>query len=79
MTYLIKKILFTLIFNTSLLTMLILGIQNSSNKNKVNFLFDKTVLLPVSFIVGVSFISGSLLGNFITINNFFQKKNSVLK
>ena len=79
MTYLIKKILFTLIFNTSLLTMLILGIQNSSNKNKVNFLFDKTVILPVSFIVGVSFISGSLLGNFITINNFFQKKNSVLK
>ena len=79
MTYLIKKILFTLIFNTSLLTMLILGIQNSSNKNKVNFFFDKTVLLPVSFIVGVSFISGSLLCNFITINNFFQKKNSVLK
>ena len=79
MTYLIKKILFTLIFNTSLLSMLIMGIQNSSNKNKVNFLFDKTVLLPVSFIVGVSFISGSLLGNFITINNFFQKKNSVLK
>ena len=79
MTYLIKKILFTLIFNTSLLTMLILGIQNSSNKNKVNFLFDKTVLLPVSFIVGVSFISGSLLGNFITIDNFFQKQNRVLK
>ena len=79
MTYLIKKILFTLIFNTSLLSMLIMGIQNSSNKNKVNFFFDKTVLLPVSFIVGVSFISGSLLGNFITINNFFQKKNSVLK
>ena len=79
MSYLIKKILFTLIFNTSLLTMLILGIQNSSNKNKVNFLFDKTVLLPVSFIVGVSFISGSLLGNFITIDNFFQKQNRVLK
>ena len=63
MPYLIKKILFTLIFNTSLLTMLILGIQNSSNKNKVNFLFDKTVQLPVSFIVGVSFISGSILGS----------------
>ena len=79
MTYLIKKIFFTLIFNTSLLAMLILGIQNSSNKNKVNFFFDKTVLLPVGFIVGVSFISGSLLGNFITINNFFSEKNSVLK
>ena len=79
MTYLIKKILFTLIFNTSLLTMLILGIQNSSTKNKVNFFFDKTVLLPVSFIVGVSFISGSILGNFIKINNVFSEKNTVLK
>ena len=74
MSYLIKKILFTLIFNTALLIMLILGIQNSSNKNKVNFLFDKTVLLPVSFIVGVSFISGSILGNCITINDFFRKE-----
>ena len=74
MPCLIKKILFTLIFNTSLLTMLILGIQNSSNKNKVNFFFDKTVLLPVSFIVGVSFISGSLLGNCFKINDFFGKE-----
>ena len=74
MSYLIKKILFTLIFNTALFIMLILGIQNSSNKNKVNFLFDKTVLLPVSFIVGVSFISGSILGNCITITDFFRKE-----
>ena len=74
MSYLIKKILFTLIFNTALFIMLILGIQNSSNKNKVNFLFDKTVLLPVSFIVGVSFISGSILGNCITMTNFFRKE-----
>tara|TARA_B100000427_G_scaffold274820_1_gene243133 strand:+ start:122 stop:346 length:225 start_codon:yes stop_codon:yes gene_type:complete len=74
MPYLIKKILFTLIFNTSLLTMLILGIQNSSNKNKVNFLVDKTVLLPVSFIVGVSFISGSILGSFITITDISRKE-----
>ena len=74
MPYLIKKILFTLIFNTSLLTMLILGIQNSSNKNKVNFFFDQTVQLPVSFIVGVSFISGSILGSCLTINDIFGKE-----
>ena len=74
MPYLIKKILFTLIFNASLLTMLILGIQNSSNKNKVNLLVDKTVLLPVSFIVGVSFISGSFLGGFLTITNVLRKE-----
>ena len=74
MPYLIKKILFTLIFNTALLIMLILGIQNSSNKNKVNFFFDKTILLPVSFIVGVSFISGSFLGGFLTINHFSREE-----
>ena len=74
MPYLIKKILFTLIFNTALLIMLILGIQNSSNKNKVNFFFDRTILLPVSFIVGVSFISGSLIGNYLTITDIFRKE-----
>jgi len=54
--------------------MLILGIQNSTNKNKVNFFFDKTVLLPVGFIVGVSFISGSFLGNCLKINDIFRKE-----
>ena len=74
MTYLIKKILFTLIFNTSLLTVLFLGIQNSSNKNKVDFFFDKTVLLPVSFIVGVSFISGSIVGSFLNITDVLKNR-----
>ena len=75
MPNLIKKILFTLIFNTSLLTVLFLGIQNSSNKNKVDFFFDKTVLLPVSFIVGISCISGSIVGSFFNITDFLKKKN----
>ena len=74
MPYLIKKILFTLIFNTSLLTVLFLGIQNSSNKNKVDFYFDKTVLLPVSFIVGVSFISGSIVGSFLNITDVLKNR-----
>ena len=74
MPNLIKKILFTLIFNTSLLTVLFLGIQNSSNKNKVDFFFDKTVLLPVSFIVGVSFISGSIVGSFLTITDGLKNR-----
>ena len=77
MPNLIKKILFTLIFNTSLLTVLFLGIQNSSNKNKVDFLFDKTVLLPVSFIVGISFLSGSIVGSFFNIT--YVLKNKQLK
>ncbi len=74
MSYLIKKVLFILIINTSLLSMLILGIQNSSNKNEVNLLLDKTVQLPVSFIAGVSFISGSIIGSCLTITNIFRKE-----
>ena len=57
-----------------MLAMLILGIQNSSNKNKVNFVYDETVLLPVSFIVGISFISGSILGSCFTITNLFKRE-----
>tara|TARA_Y100001968_G_C19244138_1_gene660981 strand:+ start:283 stop:507 length:225 start_codon:yes stop_codon:yes gene_type:complete len=74
MPHTIKKFIFVLIFNTSLLTMLILGIQNSSNKNKVNFILNETVQLPVSFIIGVSFISGSILGSYIKLTDLFKKE-----
>ena len=73
MPYLIKKSFLILIFNASLFMMIILGIQNSSNKSKVNFIFNETVQLPISFIIGVSFISGSILGSFININDVFKK------
>lgn len=73
MIYSIKKLIFTFIFNSSILIMLIIGIQNSSTKNKVNLIVNETVHLPVSFIVGISFISGSLLGSVIDINQFFKK------
>ncbi len=74
MSYFIKKLIFILIINTSLLSMLILGIQNSSSKNKLNLLVDKTVQMPLSFIVGVSFISGSIIGSCLTITNIFRKE-----
>ena len=70
----IKKIFFPITFNTILFLFLIIGIQNSSNKSKVNFLINETVSLPVSFIIGVSFISGSVLGNALFINNLFNKE-----
>ncbi len=73
MIYSIRKLLFTLVFNSSILMMLIIGIQNSSNKNKVNLVVNETVHLPVSFIVGISFISGSLFGSVMDINLFFKK------
>ena len=69
-----KKLFFTLSLNSFLFMILIIGIQNSSNKSKVNFLIDETVYLPVSFIMGASFISGSLIGSFLPIN-FDHKKN----
>ena len=62
---LFKKFLFVFLFNSSLFLLLVIGIQNSSNKNKVNLLIRETVQLPDSFIIGVSFITGSALGNLI--------------
>ena len=60
-----KKLLFIFIFNTSLFVTLMGGIQNSSNKSEVNFLSTKSIKLPISFIVGISFISGSIFGNLL--------------
>ena len=67
----IKKLLFTAIFNSCLFMFLLIGIQNSSNKRKVDLIIDKTIELPISFIMGSSFILGSILGNFI----IFKKDN----
>ena len=68
MSFLIKKLFFNAIFNSCLFLLLFIGIQNSSNKSKVNFLIDETIELPISFIVGSSFVIGSTLGSFIIIN-----------
>tara|TARA_B100000963_G_C22242504_1_gene500682 strand:- start:250 stop:474 length:225 start_codon:yes stop_codon:yes gene_type:complete len=69
MLVLLKKIFFIATLNSALLLMLIVGIQNSSYRKKVNLLIGKTVNLPISFIIGISFISGSLTGSLITTNN----------
>ena len=65
MSFLIKKFLSALIFNSCLFVILFIGIQNSSNKSKVNLLIDETIELPISFIVGSSFILGSIFGSFL--------------
>ena len=71
MSFLIKKLFLTVIFNSCLFLALFIGIQNSSNKSKVNLLIDETIELPISFIVGSSFILGSFLGSllFLDMNN----------
>ncbi len=67
MSYLIKRLFFAVIFNSCLFLTLFIGIQNSSNKSKVNLLIDETIELPISFIVGTSFILGSIFGNFLVL------------
>ena len=64
-----KKILFIFTFNCSLFLILIIGIQNSSNKKKVNLIVNESINLPVSFIVGMSFISGSIIGNLLSFSS----------
>mgnify|MGYP001321924870 CR=1 FL=1 len=71
----LKKILNSLFFNSSLLLMLVIGIQNSDNKTKINFFINESVELPVSFILGISFISGSIVGGFVSINGISKKYN----
>ena len=64
----LKKIFLTALFNISLFTFLIIGIQNSSSSRKVNLIIFETISLPISFIIGVSFISGSFLGSLLTLD-----------
>ena len=64
----IKKLFYSAIFNSCLFAILFVGIQNSSNKSKVDLLINKTIELPISFVVGSSFILGSILGSFIEFN-----------
>ena len=70
----LKKIIFTLTFNVSLFLLLIIGIQNSSESRRVNLILKQTVKLPIAFIIGVSFISGSLTGSTLTSTFMNQKQ-----
>ena len=70
----IKKLFFITTFNSCLFTFLVIGLQNNSNKTKVNFLIEETVKLPIGFIVGTSFITGSIIGNLFNFNLGNKKK-----
>ncbi len=73
MSLIFKRIIFAVTFNSSIFLLLMIGIQNSSNKSKVKLLINETVKLPISFIIGTSFIGGSVLGSLLTIE--YSKKN----
>ena len=68
MSLTLKKIFFAITFNSCLFFLLMIGIQNSSNKSRVNLLINETVKLPLGFIIGTNFIFGSLIGTIITID-----------
>ena len=68
MLFKFKKFLFIFLYNFSLHLLLMIGIQNSVIRKKVNLLINETIALPISFILGVSFISGSLTSNLLKID-----------
>ena len=72
MLFSFKKLFFTITFNFSLFLLLMIGIQNSTNKTKINLIINESVNLPISFIVGVSFISGSLTSSILS--SYFNYK-----
>ena len=68
MMFNLNKLFFNLFYNSSLFLILLIGIQNSSSKVKVNLLINETIRLPISFIVGTSFISGSIFGGLLKLS-----------
>ena len=74
MLFQIKKLFFIFTFNFSMFLLLMIGIQNSSTRKRVNLVTAETISLPLSFIVGVSFIGGSLTGSLCQINIIDKKE-----
>ena len=72
-----KKLTFSGIYNLSILLFLMIGIQNSSNLKKVYFISYETIRLPVSFIIGLSYIGGSIAGSLIDFDFYKKKENSL--
>ena len=69
----LKNILFNSVFNLTLFLLLMIGIQNSSKAEKVNLILGETIKLPISFIVGITFISGSITGSLINFDLLTKK------
>ena len=74
--------LLTLNIGTTILLIffLCLGSQNLNKKHSLNFLLNKTVPLPVGFLVGTSFSLGVITGGItsvLTVNNNANEKKQV--
>lgn len=64
----LNRLINSIIFNSSLFLLLMIGIQNSSTQKKVNLIIYESINLPISFIIGVSFISGSITANILKVD-----------
>ena len=71
---LFKRLIYVFTFNLTLFFILMIGIQNSNYKNKVNFIFNESIELPNSFILGLSFIFGSLSGSILSSSYSYRNK-----
>ena len=68
MLFKLRKLVTILTFNLSMFLILVIGIQNSTTKKRVNLMINETINLPIGFIVGVSFITGSISGSLLSLN-----------
>ena len=65
----IRKLFFILSLNFSMFLLIMIATQNSLEKRKVNFILGETISLPIGFIIGVSFLSGSITGSILTFKS----------
>ncbi len=68
MIFRLQRLIFIFSYNLTLFLLLMVGIQNSSIKKNVNLIIAETITLPISFIIGISFISGSLTGQLLKMD-----------
>ena len=70
----IRKLFFILALNFSMFLLIMIATQNSLEKRKVDFILGKTISLPTGFIMGVSFISGSITSSILTFKSHNKEK-----
>ena len=68
----VKNLFENLFSNVLILLLFFLLIQNANSKTSVNFLKLKSVEIPISLVIGISFIAGSSIGSALYI---FSKEN----
>ena len=56
---------YSLLINSLILFLLLVAIQNNHEKKIIKIFQVETIELPISFILGSSFITGSLYGNLV--------------